>query len=333
MTSTTTESITTRSGFASLRQLQSGLGLIAMFIVVMLVMSWLSPFFLTPNNLINMLLASSTISMIAVFTTMLMVSGGLDLSVAAVAALTGIIISQYQEELGIWGATGAGVLIATLMGLFNGVMVTYVGINPFITTLGTMSLARGFAFVLSNGLTVPVFEETFALLGEGRFLGIPLPVLVTLILFLLTWIIMRYTTYGRAMYAMGGNAEASQLAGLQVKNYRLMTYTLSGLSAGVAGVFLTSRLYAADPKAATGLELSVIAAVVLGGTSLSGGKGNILGTLLGVLILGALNNGMTLLSLSTDYQQIVQGVVLLLAIGLDQLRLGGLSKFMGRMQT
>jgi ribose transport system permease protein len=133
MTSATSETVAARSGFASWRQFQSGLGLIAMFILVMVVMSRLSPFFMTSNNLINMLLASSTISMIAVFTTMLMVSGGLDLSVAAVAALTGIIISQYQEELGIWGAAGVGVLVATLAGLFNGVMVTYVGINPFIT--------------------------------------------------------------------------------------------------------------------------------------------------------------------------------------------------------
>jgi ribose/xylose/arabinose/galactoside ABC-type transport system permease subunit len=240
--------------------------------------------------------------------------------------LTGIVIAQYQTTLGIWGAAGLGLVAALLMGILNGVMVTYVGINSFITTLGSMSLARGLAFVLADGLTVPVYEETFAWLGEGTVLGIPVPVIASFILFVLVWIVLRYTTYGRAMYAMGGNAEASHLAGLRVKRYRLMSYVLSGLSAGIAGIFLTSRLYAAAPQAAGDMQLSVIAAVVLGGTSMAGGKGAVLGTLVGVLILGALNNGMVLLSLSSDYQQIVQGIVLLLAIGLDQLRVGGLGR-------
>lgn len=297
-----------------------GAGLVAILILILLVMSALSPVFFTQRNLLNLLLASSTISMIAVFTTPLMIGGGLDLSVAAVAALTGIVIAQLQTSMGIWGATAMGLVAAVLFGLLNGFMVTYVRINPFITTMGAMSLARGLAFVFADGLTVPVYEEGFAQLGEGILLGVPVPVVVSLALFVLAWVVMRYTTFGRAMYAMGGNPEASQLAGLPINRYRMSIYVLSGLSAGIAGVFLTSRLYAAAPQAATGLELSVIAAVVLGGTSLSGGKGTILGTLLGVLILGTLNNGMTLLSLSTDYQQIIQGVVLLLAVGLDQLR-------------
>ena len=312
--------------FARLRRFQEGVGLLLIFAFIVVGMSLLSPFFLTPRNLLNLLLASSTMSMIAVFTTMLMIGGGLDLSVGAVAALTGVVIAEYQTALGIWGATGLGIVAAVLMGLLNGVMVTYVRINPFITTLATMSLARGIAFVLADGLTVPVYEERFAWLGEGLILDIPVPVIVSAALFILVWVILRYTTYGRAMYAMGGNAEASRLAGLRIDRYRLTAYVLSGFSAGFAGVFLTSRLYAAAPQAATGMELSVIAAVVLGGTSLAGGKGTILGTLLGVLILGTLNNGMVLLSLSSDYQQIVQGIVLLLAIGLDQLRLGGLER-------
>lgn len=313
-------------------QLREGLGLIAVFVVLVIVMSLLSEFFLKPNNLVNLLLASSTISMIAVFTTMLMIGGGLDLSVAAVAALTGVIIAAFQEPLGIWGATGLALLISVIVGMINGFLVTYIRINPFITTLGTMSVARGLAFVLSDGLTVPVFEETFVQLGEGVVAGIPIPVIVTGILFVLVFIILRFTTYGRAMYAMGGNADASFLAGLPINRYRMIAYTLSGLSAGIAGVFLASRLYAADPKAAPGLELSVIAAVVLGGTSLAGGKGTIIGTLFGVLILATLTNGMTLLSLPTDTQQVIQGVVLLLAVGLDHVRFGSLSRI-GRLRT
>jgi len=307
-------------------RLQEGIGLILVLALILVVMSSLSPVFFTGRNLINLLVDSSTISIIAVFTTMLMVGGGLDLSVAASAAFAGIIIAEAQPALGIWGATALAVAASTIVGVLNGFLVTVVRINPFITTLGTMSLARGLAFVLADGLTVPVYDEAFVQLGEGTVAGIPLPVIVMLALFLLAWIVMRYTVYGRAMYAIGGNAEASRLAGLPVNRYRFVAYLLSGLSAGIAGVFLTSRLYAAAPQAAQGYELSVIAAVVLGGTSLSGGKGTILGTLIGVLILATLNNGMRLLSLSTDYQQIIQGAVLLLAVGLDQLRIGGIGR-------
>ncbi len=302
--------------------LQEGVALIGILILITILLSLLSPVFLSSRNLINLLVASTTISMMAVFTTMLMVSGGLDLSVAAVAALAGVIIAETQGSLGIWSGVALALAVSALIGLINGVLVTVVRINPFITTLGMLSLARGVASVLSNGLTTPVFDDTFAQLGEGAIAGVPIPVIVTLILFLLAWVVMRYTVYGRALYAIGGNTEASGLAGLTVTRYRLIAYMLSALSAGVAGVFLTARLYAAAPQAAQGYELSVIAAVVLGGTSLAGGKGTILGTFVGVLILAALNNGMTLLSLSTDYQQIIQGAVLLLAVGLDQLRVG-----------
>ena len=319
-------SLSLRERVPSSLRLQEGLALIALLIVIMIAMAFLSPDFFNSRNLLNLLVASSTISMIAVFTTMLMVGGGLDLSVAANAALTGIVIAELQEPLGIWGATGVALLVSALVGALNGFFVTVVRINPFITTLGTMSLARGIAFVLADGLTVPVFDETFVQLGEGVIGGIPIPVIVTLGLFVLAWVLMRFTTYGRAMYAIGGNAEASGMAGLPVNRYRFIAYLLSGLSAGIAGVFLTSRLYAAAPQAAQGYELSVIAAVVLGGTSLVGGKGTILGTLIGVLILATLNNGMSLLSLSTDYQQIIQGAVLLLAVGLDQLRYGSVMR-------
>ncbi len=183
------------------------------------------------------------------------------------------------------------------------------------------SIARGLAFVFSGGLSEPMLDETFGKLGRGFIAGVPVPVVVLAILFIGASIVLRYTNYGRAMYAVGGNAEASHLAALPVKRYQLIAYVLSGLSAAVAGVFLTSQLGAGAPQAAFGLELSVIAAVVLGGTSLAGGKGSLFGTLIGVLILATLNNGMVLLSVSTYYQQIAQGLVMLLAVGLDQLRL------------
>ena len=304
---------------ASMRE---ALSLAVVYALIFVILSVLSPFFLTTQNLINLLMATSILAIVAVFTTMLMISGGLDLSVGSTVALSGVVIAVLQPLIGIWPAALGGLLCGTLVGLLNGLLVTKVGINAVITTLGTLYVARGAAFVLSDGLTKPVFDEQFALLGSGKILGIPFPILVALVLFIIGFIVLNFTTYGRALYAVGGNAEASRLASLPVTRYRITAYLLSGFSAGLAGVILTARLYAAAPQAATGLEFSVIAAVVLGGTSLAGGKGTMLGTFFGVLILGTLNNGMTLLSLSSDYQQIVQGLVLLLAVAIDQFRLG-----------
>jgi ribose transport system permease protein len=326
--------------------LQELIGLIIMLALIVGAMSSLSDVFLTPRNFNNLLLFSSTIGIIAVFTTMLMISGGLDLSVASTAALCGVVIGVLQEPLGLMGASLVALAAGAAVGLLNGFLVTYVGINSLITTLGMLSVARGFAFVLSDALTIPVFsvEEDkmavyarFASLSEGRvplpLLGeVPFPIVFTLLLFVGAIYVLRFTTYGRAMYAIGGNAEASRLAGLAVRRYRMLAFMLSGLSAAVAGMFLTARLYAADPRAAPSVELTVITAVVLGGTSLAGGKGSLVGTLLGVLILSTLLNGLNLQSVSTEYQNIAQGLVLLIAVLLDQVRLGNVDVGIGRVR-
>jgi ribose/xylose/arabinose/galactoside ABC-type transport system permease subunit len=326
--------------------MQEVLGLIIMLALILFVMNLSSDVFLTPRNFNNLLLSSATIGIIAVATTMLMIGGGLDLSVASTAALTGIVIGRFQESLGLVEATSLGLIVATAVGFINGFLVTYVGINALITTLGMLSVVRGMAFVLSDALTIPVFDMTgenpdvyasFAQLSEGTvnlgFLGeIPLPVVFTIILFAVGIIVLRFTAYGRAMYSIGGNEEASRLAGLSVKRYRMIAFTLSGLSAGIAGVFLTARLYAADPRAAPSVELTVITAVVLGGTSLAGGKGSLVGTLLGVLILSTLLNGLNLQSVSTEFQNIAQGAVLLIAVLIDQIRLGHVHIGIGRLR-
>jgi ribose transport system permease protein len=303
--------------------MQEGAGLLGMLIIIVLVMSFLSPYFLGVQNFLNLLLGVATIGMIAIFSTMLMIGGGLDLSVGSTVALTGVIMSHTQGMLGVWGSVVAGLAVGLVVGLINGVVVTRIGINPLITTLGTFSAVRGLAFVISGGLSEPMLDPTFGKLGRGFLAGIPVPVVVMFIIFVGAVVVLRYSTYGQAMYAIGGNEEASYLAGLPVKRYKLMAYVLSGLSAAVAGIFLTSQLGAGAPQAAFGMELSVISAVILGGTSLAGGKGNLIGTLIGVLILGTLNNGMVLLSISSYSQQVTQGAVMLLAVGLDQLRLRG----------
>lgn len=246
--------------------LRDVLGLAAVYAVIFVALALLSPFFLSAENLVNLLMATAILAIVAVFTTMLMISGGLDLSVGAVVALTGVVIAVLQPLIGIWPAALIGLLAGVLVGAINGVLVTRVGINAVITTLGTLYVARGAALVLSNGLTKPVFDEGFAILGAGLVFGVPIPVLLALLLFVVGMVVLNYTTYGRALYAVGGNAEASRLAALPVKRYQFTAYLLSGFSAGLVGVVLTPRLYAAAPQAVIGLEFSVIAADILGGT-------------------------------------------------------------------
>ncbi len=308
--------------------LGNGVGLLLLYIVMIIFIANQSPYFLGARNLVNLPVSVAVIGMIAVFSTLLMIGGGLDLSVGANTALVGVIVASTQTQFGIVGASAFGILIGALIGLINGLLVTRVGINPLITTLGMLSVVRGLAFVFSGGLSILIMDESFGQLGRGRVAGVPIIVIAALVMFVIAIILLHRTTYGRAMYAIGGNSRASYLAALPVKRYQLIAYVLSGLGAAIAGVFLTSRLGAAAPQASTGLELKVVAAIILGGTSLTGGKGNLFGTLLGVLILGTLDNAITLLSVSAYSQQIALGVLLLLAVGLDQFRVGNLGRLL-----
>ncbi len=326
MSETTKPMPTTSSGFP--RMNLSGVGLLVLYIIMVIVISRLSPYFLGSRNLVNLPVSVAVIGMIAVFSTLLMVGGGLDLSVGANTALVGVVVASTQTSLGIVGAAAFGLVIGALIGLINGLLVTRVGINPLITTLGMLSVVRGLAFVFSGGLSIQIMDASFGQLGRGKIAGVPTLVIAAVIMFIIAIIVLHRTTYGRAMYAIGGNSRASYLAALPVKRYQLIAYVLSGLGAAIAGLFLTSRLGAAAPQASTGLELKVVAAIILGGTSLTGGKGNLFGTFLGVLILGTLDNAMTLLSVSAYYQQIALGILLLLAVGLDQLRVGNLGRLL-----
>jgi ribose transport system permease protein len=303
------------------QNLQELLGLIGIYALLFIGLSLKSPYFLKPDNLINIMTAVSVIGFIAIAMTMVIVSGGLDLSVGSVVALTGVIVAQLSHIMPIGAAIAVAILVGVFVGAFNGFAITKIGINPLITTLGTLSIARGLAYVLSKGDTQSIDNEAFTFLGNGRLGPIPVQVIVLIVLALLAAWVMKSTVFGRSVYAIGGNAQASRLAGLPVLRLQMFVYILSGLSAAVGGMFLTSQLSAAAPESSAGLELSVIAAVILGGTSLTGGKGTIAGTMLGVMILGTLNNGLTLLNVSSNYQDIARGAVLLLAVALDQLRL------------
>jgi len=309
-----------RAGLSGVNWKESA-GLLAIYALLLLALSLMSPYFLSVNNGLNILVAVATTGIIAVPMTMVIVSGGIDLSVGSVVALAGVAIAQLSHRMPIGLAVAVALGVGLVVGLFNGLAITRGGITPLIATLGSLSIARGLSFVLSGGLTQSIDSDPFAFLGRGFVLGIPFQVVVMVALFALATWVMKSTVWGRSIYAVGGNSLASRLAGLPVRGLQMSVYILSGLGAALGGVFLASQLGAGAPAAASGIELSVIAAVILGGTSLSGGKGTIAGTLLGVLILGTLNNGLTLLNVSSYYQEVARGVVLLLAVGLDQLRL------------
>lgn len=280
-----------------------------------------SPYFLRPDNLVNIGQDVAAVGLIGAVQTMVLVSGGLDLSVGSVVALTGVVVALlFERGFGWPAAVGAGLLVGAAVGGLNGFFVTRLGVNPFITTLGTLSVARGFAFVLTGGHTNLITDPTFQWLGRGRPWGVPCPLWLLAFMFLGSFLLMAQTRFGRYLYAVGGSAEAARLSGVPVGRVRRTVYLLSGLAAALAGVVMAAQLGAAAPQSATGLELSVIAAVILGGTSLSGGQGHVLGTLVGVLILGTLNNGLVLLQVSSYYQEVARGAVLLGAVALDRLR-------------
>ncbi len=313
------DSLTRRFGNA----LTTTVTLLLAYILLMLVIAALSPSFLTAANFANIARTLAVVGIVAVGETLVILAGGVDISVGSVAALAGVVTSLLfdNEILPIWGCVAVGLLSGVVVGLTNGLIITRLRINPLITTLATFSIVRGVAFVLTGGQRNQLNDREFQFLGRGDLGGIPLSLSLMLGLYLFVYIVLRSTPFGRDLYAIGGNAVAARLAGIRVRAYTLVAYTLCGLLAAGGGILLASQLAAGTPQAATGLEFTVIAAVILGGTSLSGGKGSIVGTLLGVLILRTLDNGLILIGVSSYFQDVARGAVLLLVVGLDQLRL------------
>lgn len=308
-------------------------GVLTALIVLGILLAFASPFFLTTANIGNLLVGVALMGIVAAGETLVMLSGGLDISVGSIVALTGVVsalVLTATHNAGI--AVAAALLVGGLAGLMNGLIITTLRINALIVTLATMSIYLGLTYIVGEGKAVGATDATFAWLGNGSVLGIPNPIILLAIVYLLGQVVLSFTTIGRNIYAMGGNAEAARLAGLNLAKYRMGLYTASGLLAGLSGVVLTARLGSGQPIAGTGLELSAIAAVVLGGTSLSGGIGSLFGTLLGVLVLGTLSNGLILLRIPAFYQYLARGAVLLLAVGLDHYR-ERLGTLVGRRRT
>lgn len=282
-----------------------------------------SPYFLSVLNLTNMLLSVSVIGTMAAVSTLVLVSRGLDLSVGSIVGLVGVVTAGLLAWGAHWSIAVAGGLAAGLAcGALNGLLIVSLGINSIIVTIGTLSIYRGLAYIATEGQTLFVSDEALLTLGAGRIVAIPWSVLLMAAVFLLCHVVATYTRVGRTCYAIGANPRASRLSGVPLGSYRFWIFVASGLSAAVSGVLLIGQSATAVPAAGIGYELLVITAVLLGGSSLHGGEGRVSGTLLGVLIIGVLNNGMTLLGVNSYYQIVAHGLLLLLAVALDQVRRG-----------
>jgi ribose transport system permease protein len=258
------------------------------------------------------------VGVIAIGMTCVILTGGIDLSVGSLVALAGVVLgSALQRGAPVPVAVLLGALSGSAAGALNGLMVTRGKLPPFIATLGMMSVARGAALLISDGRPISGFPDTLRVLATGRPLGVPAPVLLMLVLYVMTHVMLTRTVLGRYLYAIGGNEEASEMAGIHVHRYTTIAYILSGLSAAVCAVLLVARLDSAQPIAGMGYELDAIAAVVIGGTSLLGGSGSVIGTLIGALIMSVLRNGLNLLGVSSYLQQVAIGVVIVAAVLID----------------
>jgi ribose transport system permease protein len=312
---------------SALKKLQPLIALVVMVVAL----SLLSDKFLTFANQRNILLQISVNLCLSIGMTLVILTGGIDLSVGAILALAGAIAAGLLKNglvlkaFGValqftpFGAVVAGIVTGLVLGLFNGFVITRFKLPPFVATLGMLSIGRGLTMLWTGGFPVTDLGPQFGFIGAGMFLAVPMPVWISIVLVAVFYVVSRRTTLGRYIYAVGGSEKATAFSGINVDRVKLWVYALGGALAAVAGLVVTARLDAADPKAGLGYELDSIAAVVIGGTSLSGGRGSVLGTVLGCLIIGVLNDGLFLLDVSPFWQQVVKGFVILAAVAMDKL--------------
>lgn len=311
----------------NLARFQSLLALVVMVVALSLASSQ----FLTVPNLRNILLQISVNLCLSIGMTLVILTGGIDLSVGAVAGFAGIVAAGLLKNgltlpwAGIhlqftpFGAVVAGLSTGLIMGLHNGIAVTRFRLPPFVATLGMLSIGRGLMLLWTHGFPITALGPSYGFIGAGFWLGVPMAIWISTALVVLFYCVSIHTTLGRYVFALGGSEKAAAFAGLNVNRVKLQVYALGGGLAAVGGLILTARLDAADPKAGFGYELDSIAAVVIGGTSLSGGRGSILGTVLGCLLIGVLNNGLVLMDVPSAWQQVIKGYVILAAVAVDRL--------------
>jgi len=288
-------------------------------LIICLIFALGSGEFLTASNLLNVALQTSIIAIVAIGMTFTILTAGIDLSVGSLMALGGALAAglAVRQGLGTYGGIGVSLLVGLALGVVNGLLIIKGGMPPFVATLAMMAVARGLTLVYTQGRPIAGIEKDFVFWGTGRLLGIPMPVILLAIIATIAHVVLRYTRFGLYVYATGGNEETTHLAGVSPDRIKLAVYAISGLTATLGGVLLTARLWSAQPNAAVGWELDAIAAPVLGGISLFGGVGSIGGTLVGAFIIGVLSNGLNLLGIPSYYQQVIKGIVFILAVMLD----------------
>ncbi|MGF0540059.1 ABC transporter permease [Agrobacterium sp. ES01] len=311
------------AGVNALAALRGTTGPLIGLILLCLFLSFATDTFMSARNLLNILDQITVLAIMAVGMTMVILIGGIDLAVGSVLALTMMVMGYLANQVGLPLPLGIllALAVAAATGAVSGFLITALGVPAFIATLAMMSVARGLANMITDGQQIVGFPSWFSLLAYTRFGGfLTLTVAVMLVVFVLGWLYLRYTSGGRSLYAIGGNQEVARLAGINVNLYTIGVYVVSGLLAGLAGVVLAMRLDSVQPTAGVSYELDTIAAVVIGGTSLSGGKGGIFGTIIGVLIIGVLRNGLNLLGVSPFTQAVVIGVVIALAVAAEAIK-------------
>ncbi|WP_445989518.1 ABC transporter permease [Chromobacterium haemolyticum] len=306
-------------GRAGWRAVLSRYGIVAALLLLCVLLSLASPYFLSWDNWANILRQTSINGILAVGMTFVILSRGIDLSVGAVLAFAGMVAASLaiRPEAGVAPALLAGLGCGLALGAVNGLLVARLAVPSFVATLGMLSAARGLTYIYSDGMPVSSLPDGFRLIGQGEWAGLPLPVLIFALVAALAWFTLSHTVFGRYVYAVGGNEKSARTSGIRTRWITFCVYLIAGGLSGLAGLILTARTTAALPQAGVAYELDAIAAVVIGGASLSGGVGSVIGTVMGALIIGVINNGLDLMGVSSYYQQLIKGVIIVAAVLLD----------------
>jgi ribose/xylose/arabinose/galactoside ABC-type transport system permease subunit len=298
-------------------------GIFIGFFVICAIISIISPQFLTLSNWTIIFTQVSINALLAFGVTFVIITGGIDLSLGSIVAIAGIFaaIMAHPGDYPVIVPIIAGLLAGSILGIFNGFVITKTKIAPFIVTLGTMTIARGLALIVSKGRPISNLSDSFEFIGGGAILGIPLPIIILVVIFIICTIILKKTILGRYIYAIGGYEQAARASGINITKIKITVYVISGFLAGLAGVLLTSRVTTGQPNTGAGFELDAIAAAVIGGASTTGGVGTMGGTLIGALLIGVINNGLDLMNVTSYYQQVVMGIIIIGAVVLDSWKL------------
>lgn len=293
-------------------------GLVFVALIIIIFMSITSDVFLTSQNIINILRQIAINGILAVGMTFVILTGGIDLSVGSVVGITGVIVGSFLQDGTNWIlASLIALVISIICGIINGWLIAYIGFQPFIATLSTMTIGRGFAQVWSDGKPYMISDEAFKQIGQGSFLGIPIPIYLLVIFCVIGLVILMMTTFGRYVFAIGGNMSAAKLSGVRTQRIQTMVYVFSSICAWMAGLILAARISSGQPNAGESYEMDAIAATAIGGTSMNGGIGSLTGTIIGFIILGLLQNSMNLMNINSFWQQIVKGILIIVAVFLD----------------